>query len=456
MLIGMKWKTILFILCASILALSLQPIVAHAAVDPIVRAWQYQGGEINVAEDNGTFTGVVTKAIAFSKCVHSAGELIWAVSKKSGTANQYFGSFVGFFEDCTKAPEIISMVINSTSGTATLELCTKEAGGCVTLTGGPAAPADKGAPVIVIKDPPSPLRLGQSLVVKYSVTDESKQAYVTTRFYSDGTLLFQGVGIYQVEAVGNIVEAEFGPYGGPGIPAKTKGPYYFCVFAEDADGNKSGEFNNCKWLTIEVPITYASNGCGGAATKFEKVNTAVLFAFNLLLNKRTYVDKNTKGKYTVDVSLACNNHDAGYSGVTIKDQISGKVTDFRTFTRAQVDNKFKSDIAKLCSFAIPKSASDALRQCQVGSTIPKTSVLIKELMVLAWNIMDPDSPLTSFSIAMREVYKRLNRYAWGANIYWQFVHDFGKTLYDADSTVPGEQPSIPSVTKPDGGARDNR
>lgn len=449
MLIGMKWKTTLFILCASILALSLQPTVAHAAVDPIVRPWQYQGGEIKVTEENGTFTGVVTKAIAFSKCVHSAGEMIWAVTKKSGTANQYFGSFVGFFADCTKAPEIISMIINATDDAATLELCTKEAGGCVTLTGGPAAPAEKGAPIIVIRDPSSPLRLGQSLVMEYSVTDESRQAYVTTRFYSDGTLLFQGANVSQVEAVGNFIRAESGPYGGPGIPAKTKGPYYFCVFAEDGDGNKSGEFSNCKWLSIEVPIAYASNGCGGAATKFEKVNTVVLFAFNLLLNKRTYVDKKTKGKYTVDVSLACNNHDAGYSGVTIKDQISGKVTDFRTFTRAQVDNKFKSDIARLCSFAIPKSASDALRQCQVGSTVPKTSVLIKELMVLAWST-------DSFVIGMREVYKRLNRYAWGANIYWQFVHDFGKTLYDADSTVPGEQPSIPSVTKPDGGARDNR
>lgn len=449
MLIDMKRKTVLFVLCASILALSLQPVVVHAAVDPIVRVWQYKGGEINVTEDYGTFTGVVTKAIAFSKCIHSVGEMIWAVTKKSGTANEYFGSFVGFFEDCTKAPEIISIIINSTSDAATLELCTKEAGGCVTLTGGSAAPADKGAPTIIIKDPPSPLRLRQSLTMEYSVKDESKQAYVTTRLYSGGTLLFQGAGPYQVEAVGNFVNAGFGSYGGIGIPAKTIGPYYFCVFAEDADGNKSGEFNNCKWLSIEVPIAYASNGCGGAATSFKTVDTAVLFAFNLLLNKRTYVDKNTKGKYTVNFSPACNNHDAGYSGVTIKDQISGKVTDFRTSTRAQIDNKFKSDIAKLCSFAIPKSASDALRQCQVGSTIPKPSVLIKELMTLAWNT-------DSFLIGMKEVYKRLNRYAWGANIYWQFVHDFGKTLYDADSTVPGDQPSIPSVTKPNGGARDDR
>lgn len=449
MLSGMKRKAVLSILSASILILSLQPILAHAAADPIVRAWQYKGGEVGVTESNGTFTGVVTKAIAFSKCIHSAGEVIWAVTKKSGTANQYFGSFIGFFEDCTKAPEIISMVINSTVEAATLELCTKETGGCVTLTGGPSAPADKGAPVIVIKDPPSPLRLGQSLVVEYSIKDESNEAYVTTRFYSDGTLLFEGANVSQVEAVGNFVRAESGPYGGPGIPAKTKGPYYFCVFAEDADGNKSGEFNNCKWLSIEVPIANASNGCGGAATKYESVNTAVLFAFNLLLNKRTYVDKKTKGKYTVNVAPACNNHDAGYSGVTIKDQISGKVTDFRTFTRAQVDNKFKSDIAKLCSFAIPKSASDALIQCQVGSTVPKPSVLVKELMTLARS-------LGSFTIGMKEVYKRLNRYAWGANIYWQFVHDFGKTLYDADSTAPGEQPSIPSITKPDGGARDNR
>lgn len=445
----MRRKFIPVVLFASLFALSLEPIIAHAAADPIVRAWQYQGGEINVTEDHGTFTGVVTKAIAFSKCIHSAGEMIWAVTKKSGTANQYFGSFVGFFEDCTKAPEIISMVISSTVEAATLELCTKEAGGCVTLTGGPMAPADKGAPVIVIKDPPSPLRLGQSLVIEYSVKDESNQAFVTTRFYSDGTLLFEGANVDQVEAVGNFVRAESGPYGGPGISVTTKGPYYFCVFAEDGDGNKSGEFNNCKWLSIEIPIANASNGCGGAATKYQSVNNAALFAFNLLLNKRTYTDKRTKGKYTVNFAPACNNHDAGYSGVTVKDQISGKVTDFRTFTRAQVDSKFKSDIAKLCSFAIPKSASDARNQCQVGSSIPKTSVLIKELMTLAWS-------LKSFTIGMREVYKRLNRYAWGANIYWQFVHDFGKTLYDADATTPGDQPSIPSVTRPDGGARDNR
>lgn len=444
----MKRKTIPRALLIGLLSLSLQPIAAHAATDPIVRAWEYKGGEVNVTEASGTFTGVVTKAIAFSKCVHAVGQMIWVVTKKSGTTNGYFGSFVGFFEDCTSAPEIISMVINSTTDASTLEICPQESE-CVTLIGGAAQPADKGAPVIVVKVPVLPLRLGQSLTMEYSVKDESNEAYVTTRLYSDGSILFEGKAPFQVEAVGNFIKAEYGAYGGLGFPAKTIGPYYFCVFAEDGDGNTTGEFNNCTWLSIEVPIAYASNGCGGAATKFDKVNTAILFAFNLLLNKRAYVDKNTKGKYTVDFSPACNNHDAGYSGVTIKDQISGKVIDFRSYTRAQIDSKFKSDIAKLCSFAIPKSASDALRQCQVGSTLPQPTVLIKELMKLAVSV-------DSFAIGMREVYKRLNRYAVGATAYWQMVHEFGKTLYDADATAPGDQPSIPSVTNPAGGTRDNR
>ncbi|MFZ2227431.1 MAG: hypothetical protein WA090_05460 [Candidatus Nanopelagicaceae bacterium] len=444
----MRRKTIHFALLIGLLSVTLAPINAHASLDPIVRTWEYKGGEINVTEANGTFTGVVTKAIAFSKCVHEVGQMIWVVTKKSGTTNGYFGSFVGFFEDCTSAPEIISLLINSTAEASTLKICPQEAE-CLTLNGGPVPSADTGAPVVIIKDPVSPLRLGQSLTMEYSVKDESNEAYVTTRFYSEGSILFEGKAPYQVEAVGNFIKAEYGAYGGMGIPAKTKGPYYFCVFAEDVDGNTSGEFSNCKWLSVEVPIAYASNGCGGAATKFDNVNTAILFAFNLLLNKRTYIDKNTRGKYTVNFAPACNNHDAGYSGVTIKDQISGRVTDFRTSTRAKVDTKFKSDIAKLCSFAIPKSASDALRQCQVGSTLPKPSVLVKELMTLAVSV-------DSFKIGMWEVYKRLNRYVVGATAYWQMVHEFGKTLYDADSTEPGEQPSIPSVTSPAGGARDHR
>lgn len=191
------------------------------------------------------------------------------------------------------------------------------------------------------------------------------------------------------------------------------GPYFFCFWAEDAAGNRSvnAPRSSCQWLSVQVPVARVANGCGGA-----QWGSFWASVQNWFLDSRKY------GGYTVYFRMACNLHDAGYSGATVADPFSGKIIDFRTWSRLRVDNKFYDDIGTLCSkYLYNAAARKYLWRCQRG--MPMDTVA---------GVVQP-----------------------GALAYYQGVRSYAEDAYDADATVPGTQTVVPTGTVPTGGARSN-
>jgi hypothetical protein len=112
-----------------------------------------------------------------------------------------------------------------------------------------------------------------------------------------------------------------------------------------------------------VPIESVSNGCGG-----DGLGKLLLHAQNWAGNSSTYYDSNVNPlarKFTVSFKYACDLHDAGYSGATVVDRLNGgKITDFSTWTKRQVDDAFLRNMETLCKRVIPKDASVALHNCE--------------------------------------------------------------------------------------------
>ena len=107
------------------------------------------------------------------------------------------------------------------------------------------------------------------------------------------------------------------------------------------------------------------------------------------------------------MKTACNVHDAGYRGATVADPFA-TTTDFRTWTRTDMDAKFLRDLQTLCAAHLTGK--------------PK---LIKKC--------DGEA----------------------AKYHW-IVRKWGKSAFDADVTVSGVRSEVPARTIPTGGARDNR
>ncbi len=116
-----------------------------------------------------------------------------------------------------------------------------------------------------------------------------------------------------------------------------------------------------KWPPLPnalVPIASVSNGCGGG-----EANAQGKFG-----DTSTYKDSNINPaaqSYTVNFREACKLHDAGYSGAKVTDALhGGKVVDFFTSTRAQVDTKFLEDMRLICDSTIPATATTARANCR--------------------------------------------------------------------------------------------
>jgi hypothetical protein len=126
-----------------------------------------------------------------------------------------------------------------------------------------------------------------------------------------------------------------------------KGPLYFCVWAQDAAGNKSAgaPTSDCKWIPLLVPIAKVSNGCGGEGWD------SIVAIENYFGNVHTYKDSNKNPlakSYTVNFKAACDLHDAGYGGQMVADSIRGGTINYRTWSRLAVDKKFWADMKILC------------------------------------------------------------------------------------------------------------
>jgi hypothetical protein len=208
-------------------------------------------------------------------------------------------------------------------------------------------------------------------LLPYSVTDASGKAKVHGILYQDGTPVAEGGTKSFIAADGRQWR-----WKAPLVGSLT-GPLYFCVWAENPDGKQSAGAPNssCAWLSMLVDIAKVSNGCGG-----DGLGSLLLKFQNWVGNTQDFYDRhwvrpagrgpghwqNDAGPFRVTFVEACNLHDAGYGGQTVTDVINGgRTIDYRTWSRKQVDEKFRTDMIKLCQEQItgPDHVS-ARTQCE--------------------------------------------------------------------------------------------
>jgi hypothetical protein len=202
---------------------------------------------------------------------------------------------------------------------------------------------------------PWPLRPDTYAWLPYSVEDASGKAKVHGTLYQDGVAVLQGESKYFIAADGRrwYWKARLAP--------TLTGPLRWCVWAENPKGNESvlAPRSSCAWLSLLVDIKRVSNGCGGEGWK------TLVWVENYFGNEHTYKNSNRNplaASYTVDFKDACDLHDAGYAGVTVRDTVSNRIVDFRTWSRKQVDDKFWRDMKKICG-TIPADATVARSKC---------------------------------------------------------------------------------------------
>lgn len=405
--------------------LSVTPI-ANAADSLVVGVWGSANGEVTVTGTEGSYEGIVTQEITFAECVHKKGEVIWKIlGNGSGSVETSGIAFMGSFQGYVNPPDCLSSLatadfkITRSGNTLTLTACPAWSGPCQTLTKS-YTPPDIKAPTITFVEDATITPLGQLIHTVYYVKDDSGRASVRVRLFSDGAYVYPDSTKAMSVISGDPNMYTFQPV------TNQKGPFYICIVATDASENSSGEFSNCRWRSIEVPIDNIANGCGAQkggwlGTKIQNVLIDTMYFPKTA--KKADPRKTPNEFYKINVRAACNNHDAGYQGSTIKDQVSGKYVDTRSMTRAQVDEKFRTDIIILCKKAnLPKTMNDI---CVGGPTF---SLLKLPLYASGSTLM-------------------------GAKTYSTAVAKLAWNGYDANSTSPGVQNLVPQSTKPTGGIR---
>ncbi len=349
---------------------SLKPGTSHEYVG------NYAGGPVTLS---GTIT--VTRApgtvSAVSMSAGIAGTAKWEWPTGGG-AQDVSGTTVTQTFSLTYSPIPYDTLRGFLYGGANVELC---GGVCASIGVGfnltmpkePVAtptPAPTPPPVTGDTTPPTVralpigqiLRIGTSYKQKYWVKDDSKKAYVYADLFDGGTNIghSQSKGLMTANGFHEWVNTR---------PGKTrKGPLEFCVWAKDAAGNTSAKApkSSCSWLDVLVPVKNVSNQCGGAGW-----DSVVEFE-NYVGNTSDFYDPGTRDSYTVNFSDACNLHDAGYGGHTVRDMLDGRrghrpIVNFRKWSRSEVDRKFQIDMQKICRREIEKKAKIARRDCIAGT-----------------------------------------------------------------------------------------
>jgi hypothetical protein len=201
---------------------------------------------------------------------------------------------------------------------------------------------------------------GSRAELPFTVTDASGTAKVYAALYENGEDIGKPV-VVERSAKGQRQTVELV------VPADVIGPLQFCISASNAAGESSARAprSSCQWVSVLIPIDRVSNGCGG-----DGWGAAAEKAQNYLGNTSVYRDSNINPAakaYTVSFVDACNLHDAGYAGVTVRDGLhGGRVVDLRRQTRAQIDVTFLRNMRLLCERQIPASAETALANCKAS------------------------------------------------------------------------------------------
>ena len=192
--------------------------------------------------------------------------------------------------------------------------------------------------------------LGQLISVKYVPTESYEGKFqtvqATVNLYSDGVLI-------QTETNSNITAdgypkmVVFNPPVKKG--KKDYGPFLVCAYFKDIFGNTTAKApcSASTWIPIEVPLVLVSNGCGGQ-TGYKKIDEW----------EKLLLDKRKLGTIEVDFRPACNLHDAGYSGFTVKQPRTGAVVDYLRIPRYMVDTEFLAELSKICEQNFPTGKSD--------------------------------------------------------------------------------------------------
>lgn len=362
---------------------------AYEGYDAVVKA----GGTV-------TLVGAMTYSIDGGATLLSQSASLTGTDGVTGYSGDYVtdGTYTTPFTLATKAPKVDGKgVVRSIYASVRSRNCNYWG-----VCGGPTVSVSIGVlgkgtdtkpPTITVVEPDDATREGKKVDVKLRVKDDSKKAKVFAAMFSDGTAVMTGKTSSFIKADGSTQKAWWR------YPTGETGPFYECFWAKDKAGNVSegAPYSTCAWLSIEVPITLVSNGCGGSAW-----GDQVVAILNWIGDKRTY------GKKTVNQRPACNLHDAGYSGATVRKLRSKQLIDYRTMSREEVDQRFASDLASQCRHYLPKKKKALRKEC------------------------------------LEESY-----------IYVGLVRQHGLEVYDADATTHGTQTVTPTTTLPPGGGRDN-
>lgn len=207
------------------------------------------------------------------------------------------------------------------------------------------------------------MRAGQQYQLSYWIKDASGQAYAYADLFDGGAPIGHAESAGLLTADGAILHINT-------TPGRSRhGPLFFCVWAKNAAGLSSQRAprTSCAWLPLLVSIKLVSNHCGGAGWD------SIVAVENYFGNTSSYYDPATGRRYTVRFSAACDLHDAGYAGATVRDRLHptrtqplGRITDFRLWSRREVDDKFQADMQLLCRRYIPRAAATARRKCVEG------------------------------------------------------------------------------------------
>ncbi|MFN8128128.1 MAG: hypothetical protein U0R28_04965 [Candidatus Nanopelagicales bacterium] len=258
----------------------------------------------------------------------------------------------------------------------------------------PPASGDSEAPRVRVAPSHQAVRIGHKAHVAWRVSDDSGKAKWFGNVYSDGTVVMKAHSKGYVQATGGKWTGDWR------YPSGSPGPFYECFWAKDKAGNTSANapYTACRWLTIQVPVPLVSNGCGGSAW-----GQAAVDLMNWAGDVRMY------GSNPVNMRQACNQHDAGYAGVTVAGMRSPAPVDYRTWSREDVDQKFAGDLMAQCHRFLKGPGLSSERKACLAE-VP---------------------------------------------IYVGLVRQYGEGVFDADVTVAGTQTQMPAATTPPGGVRVN-
>ncbi len=252
-------------------------------------------------------------------------------------------------------------------GSANLRVCGGVCGGYavdfqITMTKPAGIPTVRAFPVKKV------LRPGTHASLPFSVRDRSGKAIVHAALYEGGTPALA------VRSSGPITADGHTRHWKARLAADLRGPLFFCVWAENAAGKTSVKAprSSCAWLSLLVDIDRVSNTCGGEGWD------SIVAVENAFGNTSTYRDPTTKRTYKVNFADACDLHDAGYGGYTVRDRVNrsaaarrahrpGPVVDFHSWSRNRVDHRFLRDMQTLCRRKIPAKAASARHACVTGN-----------------------------------------------------------------------------------------